>query len=144
MSVLLDFQAAVVAAIMADTELATCNLSAVAEDKADIITELEAMKAKLGVCAIVSTADFRNESENGNPHGDCSLSVSVLENVLLNRGKPGFLSSTEAAEQIAILLQTDQELGLIFDRMDPLPVTNGVVGYELTFKKRITLERKGA
>lgn len=144
MSALLDLQSAVAAAVLADTALCTRGLEVVVEDKGDVVRELDAMQAKLGVCAIVSTADFKNDRESGNPHGDCSLAISVLENVLLNRGKPGFLSSTEAAEGIAVLLHTNLELGLSFDRMDPLPVTNGVAGYELNFKKRITLTKEGA
>lgn len=144
MSVLLNLQAAVVAAIMADPDLCKRSLSVLAEDKENVIDKINTAMAKLGVCAIVSTPDFRNERQSGDPTGDCSLSISVLENVTLNRGKPGFLSATEAAEGIAILINSSNDLGATFDRMDPLPVSNGVAGYELNFKKRITLTKEGA
>lgn len=144
MSALLDLQSAVAAALAADADLSKRGLEVVVEDKGDVVREIDAMQAKLGVCAIVSTADFRNDRESGNPHGDCSLAISVLENLLLNRGKPGFLTSTEAAEEIAILLNTNLDLGLTFERMDPLPVVKGVAGYELTFRKRITLTKEGS
>lgn len=144
MSALLKKQATLVAAIMADTELVKGGLTAIAEDKGDIITQLNEMQGKLGVCAIVSTPSFRNDNESGMPHGDGSVSISVLENVLLNRGKPEFLSSLEAAETIAVLLHSDLDLGLILVDINPLPPTNGVAGYEVTFKTRTTLERKGA
>lgn len=141
---LLDKQAQVVAAIMADTELVKSGLTAIAEDKEDIVNLLAQMQAKLGICAIVSTPSFRNERESGNPTGDGSVAISVLENVLLNRKTPNFLSSTQAAEEIAVLLNSDMGLSLTLVDINPLPPTNGVAGYEVTFRTRTTLERKGS
>lgn len=141
MSALLDLQSRVVAAIMADQQICTRGLVAIAEDKGNVVVELDAMKAKLGVCAMVSTPRFSNERETGNPHGDAQLAISVLENVLLNRGATGALSALEAAEHIACLLHLDDTLDLRIDSLDPLPSSdNGLIGYELTFKTRVTLQ----
>lgn len=140
MSSLLDLQSEIVDAIDKSSTLMQRGLVCVAEDKGNIVATLDAMQAKLGVCAVVSTPGFRNETESGNPLGDATISISVLENVVLNRVKPGYLTATEAAESVASLLHLSLDLGLRFESMDPLPLNGGVTGYELSFKKRIALK----
>lgn len=70
-----------------DTVAAVENI--LAEDRQDLVSLINTNLAKLGLCIVVQTLDEKVTFPNkpGPVYDDCTFSVVVYENVLINRSK---------------------------------------------------------
>ena len=61
----------------------------IAEDRQDLVNKIQRDLAKLGICIVVQTLDEKVTHPNlaGPVYDDCTVSVLVYENVLINRSK---------------------------------------------------------
>lgn len=103
----IQYEAAAV--INGDARMLQGNLLAIAEDKGDLINQIDTAIAKMGIVAIVSVPGATAKSEASRIIvADATLAIQIVESPLINRGRANSITASEAAEQIAVLLHLNK------------------------------------
>jgi hypothetical protein len=111
--------------LAANKDILTNGIEVMPEDDGDIEQRIQNSIAKLGLCAIVSMAEFKNESSSSRTMvGPATFSVQVVEYPLINRQKANTCTSGKAARLVAKALH----LIALKDGVGDLPVLEGIRG----------------
>jgi len=111
--------------LKANKDILTNGIDVMPEDDGNIEQRIQNSIAKLGLCAIVSMAKFKNESSSSRTMvGPASFSVQFIEYPLINRQKANTCTSGKAARLGAKALH----LIPLTDGVADLPVLEGIEG----------------
>lgn len=141
-----DLQTAVSAALAADAVLSAAKVAALAQNKKDILGEVQERVAKLGICAIAITPKAKADgSATCGPLASLTVVVRVIENPPVNRSRSGYITALDAAEHIAASLHMrglyPATAPLAFSSLDEAPV-DGAIAYDVEFTAQIQLVTK--
>ena len=105
---LYDLQQAIAKFLTEDEVLVKHNCKVLAENKGDVLNEIQSIVDRLGCAALVLTPSFVAKGTNTKPpDGTATIVVQVFESPPLNRGKANRITALEAAERIAFILQCE-------------------------------------
>jgi hypothetical protein len=143
MSTLSDLQTEITALIAADAALAAARLSAVAQNRKDVVGEVNERVAKIGICAIVITPKARADGAAAcGPLVSIEAVVRVAEKPVVNRARAGHVTALDAAERIAVLLHAvtpaSATAPLMFSNLEEEPGADELV-YTVTFTSKTAL-----
>lgn len=123
--------------INADATLLQGSVLAIAEDKGDLINQIETAIAKMGIVAIVSVPSAVSKSEASRIIvAEATLAIQIVESPLINRGRANSLTASEAAEQIACLLHLNKlPCGFlpVFRKISPEAYADEYIVYNIEF-----------
>ena len=122
---------------------ALAGLPVVAEDKGDVVKNVQAEIAKTSFCVVVGAAEFRDEAPDARAcYGTAKVVVTVFEKPVVNRSTPGRPTFMSAAQSIARGMKLfDTGEGLLVTKSISLPqdLGAGVVSCEVAFEVKTTL-----
>ena len=111
--------------LSASKDLLANGVEVMPEDDGDIEQRIANSIAKLGLCAIVSMAEFKNETSSSRMMvGPATFSVQVVEYPLINRQRANTCTAGKAARYVAKALN----LEALTDGIKDLPVVDRIRG----------------
>lgn len=130
-------QSAVSAALALDAQLVAASVVCLAQNKRDIVGEINERVAKIGICALALTPSHAAEGASScGPFGTLSVAVRVIENPVVNRRRAVHLTAIDAAEHIGCILHmvsfSEASSPLAYASIAEAPV-EGAIAYDVTF-----------
>lgn len=122
--------------LSASKDMLANGVDVMPEDDGDIEQRIANSIAKLGLCAIVSMAEFKNKSSGSKTMvGPATFSVQIVEYPLINRQRANTCTSGSAARYVAKALH----LAPLTDGIKDIPVVDGILGSSVKDEEDRTL-----
>ena len=119
------------------------GLPVIAEDRGDVVKNVQIAIAKTNFCVVVGAAEFRDEAPDaGTCYGTAKIDVTVFESPVKNRAvarRPTFMEAAQAIARGMKLYDTGDGLLVTKSIERPLDLGDGSVSCLVTFEVKTTL-----
>ena len=131
-----SLQVALLEVLARDPWLKKRDVAVLAEDKGNIIAEVDTKVQQLGLVAVITTPGLRGDApDSPEATGNSDVYITCFENPLLNRNKANRTTALNAAERIACVLTAltqlkDTTTGEMFGVPEFVAIESGVVEHK--------------